>query len=290
MPTIRKAVIAVAGLGTRFLPATKAQPKEMLPLIDKPLIQYIAEEAVASGITDIILVTSQSKRAIEDHFDRNFELEYRLTKGKKHDLLKQVQAISKLANFIYIRQKSPRGWGDAILAARSLLNGEPFAYFSGDDIIDSRVPAMKQMIAVFEKYHDGVIGVTRVPKEKVHSYGVIKPQQVAPRTFEIKDIIEKPTPENAPSFLAVTGRYIFTPDIFPALTKTPLDKKGELVGTNAIRRLLKTRPFYAYEYDGTYYDCGNKLEFLEASVALGIKHKEFGKAFTHYLKTFVKKI
>lgn len=272
---IRKAVIPVAGLGTRFLPATKAQPKEMLTLVDKPVIQYIVEEAVASGITTIIIVTSQTKRAVEDHFDRNFELEYRLAQEKKHALLKEVRTITKLATFVYIRQKSPRGWGDALLAARPLLGDEPFAYFSGDDVIKSRTPAMAQLMDVYEKYHDGVIGVTRVPKHETKKYGVIDPIALGSRTYQIRDIIEKPDPRRTPSTLAVTGRYIFTPDIFPALLKTPLDRKGELVGTDAIRRLLKKKPFYAHEYEGTYYDCGNKLEYLKAQIDFALDRKEF---------------
>lgn len=281
---ITKALIPVAGLGTRFLPATKAQPKEMLTLVDKPVIQYIVEEAVASGITDIVIVTSQTKRAIEDHFDRNFELEYRLGKSGKTKELEAVKKITKLANFIYIRQKSPRGWGDAILAAESVLGNEPFAYLSGDDIIDSRVPALKQLTAVFEKYHDGVIGVTRVPKTETHRYGIIDPVSLGGRAYEVKNIVEKPDPKKAPSQLAVAGRYIFTPEIFAALRQVPLDSNGELVGTTGIKQLLKTRPFYAVEYDGTYYDCGSKLHFLEATVALALKHKEIAPAFKRYLK------
>ncbi len=273
--TIRKAVIPVAGLGTRFLPATKAQPKEMLTLVDKPVIQYIVEEAVASGITTIIIVTSQTKRAVEDHFDRNFELEYRLMKDKKSALLKEVQAITKLATFVYVRQKSPRGWGDALLAVRPLVENEPFAYFSGDDVIKSKIPVMAQLMKVYEKYHDGVIGVTRVPKSETDKYGIVDPVAIERHTYQIRDIIEKPDPQRTPSTLAVTGRYIFTPDIFPTLLKTPLDTKGELVGTDAIRKLLKKKPFYAYEYEGTYYDCGNKLEYLKAQIDFALDRKEF---------------
>lgn len=285
MSTITKALIPVAGLGTRFLPATKAQPKEMLTLVDKPVIQYIVEEAVAAGIKDIIIVTSQTKRAIEDHFDRNFELEYRLGKSGKTKELAEIKNITKLANFIYIRQKSPRGWGDAILAAESVLGNEPFAYLAGDDIIDSRVPAIKQLINVFNKYHDGVIGVTRVPKTAVHRYGIINAVPLGERVYEIKSIIEKPDPKKAPSQLAVAGRYIFTPEIFDALRNVPLDRNGELVGTAGIKALLKRRPFYAVECDGTYYDCGSKLHFLEATVALALKHKEIAPEFRKYLKT-----
>ena len=285
MQKITKAIIPVAGLGTRFLPATKAQPKEMLTLVDKPVIQYIVEEAVAAGINDIIIITSQTKRAIEDHFDRNFELEYRLGATGKKKELEQVKKITKLANFIYIRQKSPRVWGDAILAAESVLGNEPFAYFAGDDIIDSRIPAIKQLINVFDKYHDGVIGVARVPKTAVRHYGIIDAVPLGGRVHEIKSIIEKPDPQKAPSDLAVTGRYIFTPEIFDALRKVPLDNKGELQGTAGIKYLLKTKPFYAVEYDGVYYDCGSKLHFLEATVALALKHKEIAPEFKKYLKS-----
>lgn len=281
---ITKAIIPVAGLGTRFLPATKAQPKEMLTLVDKPVIQYIVEEAVAAGIENIIIITSQTKRAIEDHFDRNFELEYRLGKTGKKKELEQVKAITKLANFIYIRQKSPRGWGDAILAAESVLGNEPFAYLSGDDIISARTPAIKQLVAVFQKYHDSVIGVTRVPKTDVHRYGIIDGVALAKRIYEIKHIVEKPDPKKAPSNLAAFGRYIFTPDIFDALRATPLDASGELQGTHGIQRLLRTHPVYAVECEGTYYDCGSKLHFLEATVALALQHKEIAPEFKRYLK------
>lgn len=285
MPSITKALIPVAGLGTRFLPATKAQPKEMLTLVDKPVIQYIVEEAVAAGIKDIIIVTSQTKRAIEDHFDRNFELEYRLEKTGKKKELAQVKKITKLANFIYVRQKSPRGWGDAILAAEPIIGNEPFAYLSGDDIIDARVPAIQQLVNVFAKYHDTVIGVTRVPKTEVHRYGIIDAVALGKRVYEIKNIIEKPDTKRAPSNLASVGRYIFTADIFNALRATPLDKKGELQGTHGIKKLLRTHPAYAVEFEGTYYDCGSKLRFLEATVALALQHKEIAPAFKEYLKT-----
>jgi len=287
MSEITRAIIPVAGLGTRFLPATKAQPKEMLTVVDKPVIQYIVEEAAASGIKDIIFITSHNKRAIEDHFDRNFELEYRLTKANKKALLKEVKAITKLANFIYIRQKSPRGWGDAILAARHLLGDNPFAYFSGDDIIHSKKPAMAQLIKVYKKYGDGVIGVHRFPKKDIMSYGVIEPIRLEDRVYQIKDIVEKPKPAKAPSLLGVTGRYIFTPDIFTALKKTPLDSKGELVGTDAIKLLLKTKPFYACEYEGEFYDCGNKLEYLKAQVRLGLTHPDLKRELKTFLKKFV---
>ncbi len=284
MTKITKALIPVAGLGTRFLPATKAQPKEMLTLVDKPVIQYVVEEAVAAGIKDIVIVTSQTKRAIEDHFDRNFELEYRLQKTGKTKELAQVKHITKLANFIYIRQKSPRGWGDAILAAEPVLGNEPFAYLSGDDVIDGPVPAIKQLVRVYEKYQDSVVGVTRVPKTDVYRYGIIKGTQIAPRIYELSDIIEKPSARHAPSNLAAISRYIFTPDIFTALRRTPIDRNGELQGTHGIQRLMRSRSVYAVECEGTYYDCGSKLHFLEATVALALKHRELATDFKCYLK------
>lgn len=286
MSKITLAIIPVAGLGTRFLPATKAQPKEMLTVVDKPVIQYIVEEAAASGIKDIIFITSHNKRAIEDHFDRNFELEYRLKKSRKTQDLKAVKDISKLANFIYIRQKSPRGWGDAILAAEHVIGNQPFAYFSGDDIIHGHRPAMKQLMNVYEKYGDGVIGVHKFPKQEISNYGVIDPIKLEERVYQIKSIVEKPKPDKAPSLLGVSGRYIFTPEIFSALKKTPLDKKGELVGTDAIKLLLAKKPFYACEFEGEYYDCGNKLEYLKAQVKLGLTHPELSGE----LKKFIRKL
>ncbi len=284
MAKIKKAVIAVAGMGTRFLPATKAQPKEMLTLVDKPVIQYLVEEAVAAGIEDIILITSQTKRAIEDHFDRNFELEYRLSQSGKTKILQEVQAISDLAQFIYIRQKSPNGWGDAILQAESVVGKEPFALFLGDDIIDYKQPVIGQLMKVHEKYGDGVIGVTEVPKEKVSNYGVVDVVKITDRIFEIKSIVEKPEPKKAPSNLAVTGRYVLTPEIFEALHNTKPDAKGEVTGTDAIKLLLKKRPFYACRYEGIYYDCGSKLGFLKATVEFALKHPELKEDFREYLK------
>lgn len=285
MPKIRKAVIPVAGLGTRFLPATKAQPKEMLALVDKPIIQYLVEEAVAAGIEDIIFITSQTKRAIEDHFDRNFELEYRLEQSGKDKMLAEIKKISNLANFIYIRQKSPRGWGDAILQAQNVVGNEPFAVFLGDDIIDSKQPAIGQLMAIHEKYGDGVLGVTEVPKHKTGSYGVVDAVALGGTTYQVKAVVEKPEPAKAPSNLAVTGRYVFTPEIFDILKKMKPDAKGEVVGTEAIKILLKKRPFYACKYDGTYYDCGSKVGFLKATVVYGLKHQEIKDEFRDFLKT-----
>ncbi len=281
---VRKAIIPVAGLGTRFLPATKAQPKEMLSLIDKPIIQYIVEEAVVSGIEEIIFVTSSTKRAIEDHFDRNFELEHRLKQKKKNKDLKEILAISAMAKFIYIRQNTPLGLGHAIYIAKEIIGDEPFAIFSGDDIIDSKVPAMKQLIDVYNKYEDIVVGVTKVNKKETDKYGIIDPLIIDKKTAEIKKIIEKPRPNKAPSNLAVTGRYILTPEVFNILAKGKKGAGGEIQLTDALAEYIKKRAGYACIYDGTYYDCGNKLEFMKAIINFGLKRSEFKKPLRKYLK------
>lgn len=283
---IRKAIIPVAGLGTRFLPATKAQPKEMLTLVDKPVIQHIVEEAVASGIEQVIFVTSQTKRAIEDHFDRNFELEYRLRqKGKDKDLA-EVKRISDLASFVYVRQKTPRGDGDAILLAKELIGDEPCVVMYGDDIVDAKVPLSAQLIKLYEKYKDPILAVQKVPKKEISKYGVIKGSKVRARTYEIIDLVEKPKPEKAPSDLAIIGRYIITPEVFEALENAEVSADGELRLIDAFRALKERRSIYAYEFEGTRYDCGNKLQFLIAAVDYGLKHKEVNKngEFTAFLK------
>ena len=284
MKKIHKVVIPVAGLGTRFLPATKAQPKEMLPLVDKPIIQYIVEEAVAAGIEEIIFVTSSNKRAIEDHFDRNFELEYRLRQKNKQANLKEILHISDMANFVYVRQKTPRGLGHAIFSARSLIENEPFAVMLGDDIIDSRVPAIKQLIKVYEKYQDVVVGVTKVAKKETDKCGIVDPIFIDPKTSQIKKLVEKPAPAKAPSNLAITGRYILTPEIFDFLSEQKTGAGGEIQLTDAIARYIKKRAGYACTYDGDYYDCGNKLEFIKAIVNFGLKRKEFSGQLKRYLK------
>ncbi len=287
MKKIRKAVIPVAGLGTRFLPATKVQPKEMLTVVDKPIIQYIVEEAVQSGIEEIIFVTSANKRAIEDHFDRNFELEYRLRqKGKKTELAEMLK-ISDMAKFIYVRQKTPKGLGHAVLTARELIGDEPFVVIAGDDIIDSRVPAIKQLMRVYEKYEDIVLGVTKVNKKETYKYGIIDSLKIDERTAEIKKLIEKPTPSKAPSNLAVTGRYILTPEIFDFLAKQKPGAGGEIQLTDAIARYIKERVGYACLYEGDYYDCGNKLEFMKAIINFGLKRSAFKKELKKYLRQIV---
>lgn len=287
MKKIRKAVIPVAGFGTRFLPATKAQPKEMLTVVDKPIIQYIVEEAVQSGIEEIIFVTSANKRAIEDHFDRNFELEYRLRqKGKKTELAEMLK-ISDMAKFIYVRQKTPKGLGHAVLTARELIGDEPFVVIAGDDIIDSKVPATKQLMRVYEKYEDIVLGVTKVNKKETYKYGIIDPLRIDEHTVEIKKLIEKPAPSKAPSNLAVTGRYILTPKIFDFLAKQKAGAGGEIQLTDAIARYIKERAGYACLYEGDYYDCGNKLEFMKAIINFGLKRSAFKKELKKYLRQIV---
>ncbi len=273
--TIKKAIIPVAGMGTRFLPATKAQPKEMLSLVDKPVIQYIVEEAVAAGIEQVIFITSQTKRALEDHFDTNFELETRLEKKGKKELLKKVREVTNLAQFVYIRQKEPRGDGHAILHARDLIGkDEAVAVLFGDDIVDHEVPCIKQLMNVYEKYRDPVIAVQRIPKKDISQYGVIAGTDMGNRTYEVTGFVEKPKPEEAPSDLAVIGKYIITPEIFEELEKEPAGKGGEIRLADAFINLLGKRSIYGYEFEGTRYDCGNKMHFLTAAIDYGLKHDE----------------
>ncbi len=284
---IRKAVIPVAGLGTRFLPASKAQPKEMLAVVDKPVIQYIVEEAVASGIEEIIFVTSLGKRAIEDHFDRNFELEYRLEQKKKTKELALVGRIGKLAKFAFVRQNKPMGDGHAILAALPFLDRhEPVAVLFGDDIIDSKVPAMKQLLDVYEKYQDPIVALQQVQKKDVSNYGVIGGRKLDATTWEVSKFVEKPSPAQAPSNNIVIGRYVLTPDMLAILEDQRAGKDGEIRLADAFATyLLGGRPIYGHLFEGTRYDCGNKLGFLKAQVELGLKHPEIGKDLKRYLKT-----
>ena len=282
---IRKAVFPAAGLGTRFLPATKAQPKEMLPIVDKPTIQYVVEEAVQSGIEDIIIVTGRGKNAIEDHFDRSVELEQALLQKGKTDLLAEIQKISSLISVSYIRQKEPLGLGHAILVTRSLVGNEPFAVFLGDDIIDSEEPCMGQMMRAWERYGDAVIAVQEVSRQEVRHYGIIDGVKVGDRVFEVKDMVEKPEPEEAPSNLAIIGRYILPPLIFDLLEKTVPDQGGEIQLTDALRALLKRRAIYGYQFEGKRYDAGNKLGFLKATVEFALKRQDLAKEFGAYLKS-----
>jgi UTP--glucose-1-phosphate uridylyltransferase len=283
---IRKAVFPAAGLGTRFLPATKAQPKEMLPLVDKPIIQYGVEEAVASGADTIILVTGRGKNAIEDHFDRSVELESFLEARGKREQLDEVRKISNLINFAYVRQGEPLGLGHAVLVARELVGNEPFAVILGDDVIDADPPALKQLMDVFEKVNGPVLAVERVPRNEISSYGVIAPDNSArlgEGIYRVLDLVEKPPQHEAPSDLAIIGRYILTPDIFPALAATKSDRTGEIQLTNGLRELLKTRPIYACEVKGVRHDTGNKLGFLKAVVYFALRRPDLADKFSAYL-------
>jgi UTP--glucose-1-phosphate uridylyltransferase len=283
---IRKAVFPAAGLGTRFLPATKAQPKEMLPLVDKPIIQYVIEEAVASGLTSIIIVTGRGKNAIEDHFDVSYELEKLLEERGKTDLLEEVRNISSLINVSYVRQGESLGLGHAVLMARDLIGDEPFAVMLGDDIIDSEVPCMKQMVGVFERYGGPVIAVQQVARDEISAYGVIDgAPESEPRVYRIRDMVEKPRAEEAPSDLAIIGRYILTPDIFEALETTPRDGGGEIQLTNGLRRLKELRTLYGYRFEGVRHDAGNKLGFLKATVEFALKRDDLGAPFREYLRS-----
>jgi UTP--glucose-1-phosphate uridylyltransferase len=283
---VRKAVFPVAGLGTRFLPATKAQPKEMLPLVDKPIIQYGVEEAVASGVDNIILVTGRGKNAIEDHFDVSVELETFLEARGKKALLDQIRKISNLINFAYVRQGEPLGLGHAVLVASELVGAEPFAVILGDDVIDAAPPALKQMIDVFERCGGPVLAVERVPEDEVPSYGIVDVAEASGGgIYRIRDLVEKPAREEAPSNLAIIGRYVLTPDIFPALRATAADRTGEIQLTNGLRRLLKTRPLFAYEVKGVRHDTGNKLGFLKAVVYFALRRDDLAEPFAAYLRS-----
>ena len=281
-PSIRTAVIPAAGLGTRFLPATKAQPKEMLPIVDKPCIQYINEEAIDSGIEDILIITGRNKRAIEDHFDRAVELEMTLKAQGKYDLLGLVQELSRVT-IHYVRQKEPKGLGHAVLCAKHFVGDEPFAVLLGDDIMDAEVPVLKQLMDVYEDCGGSVLGVQEVPRERVSSYGVVKPTPVKERLWRADDLIEKPAVEEAPSRLAVLGRYIISPKIFEILEKTEPGRGGEIQLTDALKKLSETEPVYAYEFEGRRYDSGDKQGFLEATVDFALKRPELRDPFLRYL-------
>jgi UTP--glucose-1-phosphate uridylyltransferase len=283
--TIRKAVFPAAGLGTRFLPATKAQPKEMLPLVDTPIIQYGVEEALASGVDNIILVTGRGKNAIEDHFDVSVELETFLEARGKKELLAQIRKISNLINFAYVRQGEPLGLGHAVLVTQNLVGDEPFAVILGDDVIDANPPALRQMIDVFDEVNGPVLAIERVPREDVSSYGIIDAEEIRPGVYRIRDLVEKPPRDEAPSNLAIIGRYILTPDIFPALEATASDRTGEIQLTNGLRHLLKSRPIYGCQIDGVRHDTGNKLGFLKAVVYFALRRPDLADQFRHYLQS-----
>jgi len=282
---IRKAVFPAAGLGTRFLPATKAQPKEMLPLVDKPLIQYVVEEAIASGVDIIIMITGRGKHTIEDHFDIAFELERTLEDRGKTDLLEASQQVSGMANIAYIRQKEALGLGHAVLTSRPLVGDEPFAVLLGDDIVDSDVPCLRQMINVYERYGGApVVALQEVEGEAISRFGVIAGDEIEPNVFRIRDMVEKPSLEEAPSNLAIIGRYILTPDVFPLLAETEAGIGGEIQITDALKKLAEQRPFYGCKFEGKRYDAGDKLEFLKATVEFALKREDLGAAFRDYLE------
>ena len=283
---IRKAVFPAAGLGTRFLPATKAQPKEMLPLVDKPVIQYVVEEAVASGIESIIIVTGRGKTAIEDHFDVAYELEQLLERRGKHDLLAQVRSITDLIKVSYVRQKEPLGLGHAILMAKDLVGQEPFAVFLGDDIIEAKVPVMRQMMDVHARRGCSIVAVERVSRERTRDYGMValKPGGAeGGRVHEVADLVEKPPPEEAPSDLAIIGRYILTPEIFDHLETTRAGRGGEIQLTDGLKSLLRRQPICAYSFEGTRYDTGDKLGFLKATVEFALRRPDLGGDFRAWL-------
>ena len=284
MTMIKKAVIAVGGFGTRLLPATKAQPKEMMVLVDKPVIHYIVEEASQSGIKDIIFVTSPNKQSIKNYFGHNLKLEQHLRDKNKTELLKQVIEPSKMANFFYVYQKKMAGCGGALLRAESLIKNEPFAVMFGDDVIDNSVPCLRQMTEIYKKYKTAIVAVQKVPRSEVSKYGVIKGRKIKDRVYKIESLVEKPSIKEAPSDLAIVGRYIFPPTIFKYLKKVKINNNGELGVTEAILEMIQDTPVYAYEFKGTRLDCGSKLGYLKANFYFGKKHKEIGKEFNRWLK------
>jgi len=283
--TIRKAVFPAAGLGTRFLPATKAQPKEMLPLVDKPVIQYVIEEAVASGITDIIIVTGRGKNAIEDHFDVSFELERVLAERGQAEQLRVVREISDMIRVCYVRQKEALGLGHAVWVARHLVGNEPFAVFLGDDVIDAPTPCMAQMIAAFRSHQSSIVAVMPVDPSETKDYGVIAGKPVGDSLYRITDLVEKPAPDEAPSNLAIIGRYILVPEIFDHLEKVQPDRKGERQLTDGLRSLLKSQPIYGFRFAGKRYDTGSKLGFLKATVEFALRREDLGEEFRTWLRT-----
>ncbi len=281
---VRKAIIPAAGLGTRFLPATKAQPKEMLPIVDKPTIQYIIEEAVASGIEEILIVTGRNKKCIEDHFDRSVELELELEKSNKDEMLEMVKEISDIADIHYIRQKEPKGLGHAILCARAFVGDEPFAVLLGDDVVDSEVPCLKQLMDCYDEYKTSILGVQTVPKDDVNKYGIVDGLHIEDRVYKVKNLVEKPAIEEAPSNVAILGRYIITPQIFNILEETKPGKGGEIQLTDALETLISQEAMYAYNFEGKRYDVGDKLGFLQATVEFALKREELREPFMNYLE------
>lgn len=287
---VRKAVLPVAGLGTRFLPATKAQPKEMLPVVDKPLVQYAVEEVAAAGIPLTIFVTGRGKSTIENHFDVSAELEHELAGRGKESLRRQVREISSLCNVVYLRQKYPKGLGHAVLMSHDLVDEEPFAVVLSDDVIDARIPCLKQMTEVFNELNASILAIERVPKSTTGSYGIVAADAVRDcnwngRLFQVKDLVEKPSPADAPSNMAIIGRYILTPRIFKKLASTRRGKGGEIQLTDALKNLLKDEPIYGFVFEGKRYDAGDKLGFLKATVEYALKEQGMGQQFRKYLKS-----
>lgn len=280
---IKKAVIPAAGLGTRFLPATKSIPKEMLPIVDKPTIQYIVEEVIASGIEDVLIITGRNKGSIEEHFDRAVELENNLEKNNKEELLEQVRSISKMINIHTVRQKDPKGLGHAVCCAKSFVGNEPFAVLLGDDIVDAKKPCLKQMIEVFEKYNSTIIGVQEVVWDNVNKYGIISGEKVNDNTYNVKDLIEKPNRDKAPTNIAILGRYILTPEIFTVLENTKKGVGGEIQLTDGLKELSNIQDIYAYIFEGRRYDVGSKIGFLEATVDFALKREDLKDSFSSYL-------
>ncbi|MEM8966051.1 MAG: UTP--glucose-1-phosphate uridylyltransferase GalU [Bacteroidota bacterium] len=285
---VRKAIIPAAGLGTRFLPATKAQPKEMLPIIDTPTIQYVVQEAVDSGIDDILIISGKGKRTIEDHFDRNFELESRLAKKEDESFYNEVMRIADMANIHYIRQKEVNGLGDAIYHARQHVGNEPFAVLLGDTVVSSVIPVTQQLIDTYEQYRCSIIAVEEVPRDKVSRYGIAGGKNISERLVEVQSLIEKPSPKQAPSNLAIAGRYILTPEIFRAIENTPKGKGNEVQLTDALHLLMKREMLISNTIEGKRYDIGNKLDFLKTTVEFALRRKEFSVDFLSYLREVLK--
>lgn len=282
---VKKAIIPAAGLGTRFLPATKAQAKEMLPIVDKPTLQYIIEEAIDSGIEEILIVTGRNKKCIEDHFDRSVELELELEKNGKSAMLEMVQDISNMVNIHYIRQKEPKGLGHAVHCAKSFIGNEPFAVLLGDDIVDAEVPCLKQMINAYDEYKTSILGVQQVARENVSKYGILDVKHIEERVYKVKDMVEKPAVEDAPSNIAILGRYIITPEIFNILENQAPGKGGEIQLTDALQTLATKEAIYAYNFEGRRYDVGDKLGFLEATVDFALKRSELRDDFLSFLRS-----
>lgn len=281
---VKKAIIPAAGLGTRFLPATKAQPKEMLPIVDKPTIQYIIEEAIASGIEEILIITGRNKKCIEDHFDKSVELEMELEKSGKDELLELVRDISDMVDIHYIRQKEPKGLGHAIHCAKTFVGNEPFAVLLGDDVVDSKKPCLKQLMDCFDEYKTSILGVQTVPEEDVSKYGIVDGLHIEDRVYKVKDLVEKPKQEEAPTNVAILGRYIITPQIFEILENTAPGKGGEIQLTDALKTLISQEAMYAYDFEGRRYDVGDKFGFLKATIEFGLKKDELRSQLLDYLE------